>query len=75
MWAICPNCVGSTIARSYGDLDQGLDCRCLCKSEEVSKEQASIELISSNYTLGALQEKKSILSDYFYLVYNVKVGR
>lgn len=26
------------IATLCGDLDQGLDCRCLCKSEEVSVE-------------------------------------
>lgn len=50
------------------DLDQGLDCRLLRKSGEFSMERASVELITGNYSLRALQKKSPSSTNYFYLV-------
>lgn len=50
------------------DLDQGLDCRLLRKSGEFSMERASVELITGNYSLRAMQKKSPSSTNYFYLV-------
>lgn len=70
MRELCPNSVGCKIARFCGDLDQGLDCRCLCKSGEVSMDRASIGLITGNYSLRAMHTK-SPSSTITFILYNM----
>lgn len=53
-----------------GDLDQGLDCRCLCKSGEVPMERTSIGFITGNYSLRAMQ-KKSPSSTITFILYKM----
>lgn len=53
------------------DLDQGLDCRLLRKSGEFSMERASIELITGNYSLRAMQKKRVHPQQITFILYKM----